>query len=494
MAGPLLLGVDVGTTNLKVAAVEPGGRVIAVARRSMVVHRPAPGAAEFDLDAVDRDLVAALAEVAAAVDAGRIAALGVVSIGESYVGLDAGGRRVTPCPTWYDRRTVRGRDRLGLSTAAWYDRTGMVDDDIYTVHRLAWLHDTDAALARGVRLWLNVADYVTLRLSGAAVAGPSLAARSGLADRATGDWSEATLAAAGIRRDRLPRLAPAATVAGGLRAEVAARTGLPAGIPVVNAGHDHPAAGVAVGLAAPGNAIDSTGTSESLKTVLAAPLDFARSGGRFDCYPHALPGLWLLSAHVPSSGGLIDWLTRLVAGAGRPAADALMAEAAASLPGAGGVRVEPYLEGTGQPWNARDRRGSIAGLAATTTRGDLMRATLEALAAWLDLNVAAFEGLAGRRFGELILVGGGSRAALSTTIKAAMLDRPIRLPAVAEAAAAGAALVAGLGAGIFATPVEAAGVPDLGWTTVRPDADLARLYAALDLAGGLRRPFEEAAR
>lgn len=231
-----------------------------------------------------------------------------------------------------------------------------------------------------------------------------------------------------------------------------------------------------------------------LKTVLAAPLDFARSGGRFDCYPHALPGLWLLSAHVPSSGGLIDWLTRLVAGAGRPAADALMAEAAASLPGAGGVRVEPYLEGTGQPWNARDRRGSIAGLAATTTRGDLMRATLEALAAWLDLNVAAFEGLAGRRFGELILVGGGSRAALSTTIKAAMLDRPIRLPAVAEAAAAGAALVAGLGAGIFATPVEAAGVPDLGWTTVRPDADLARLYAALDLAGGLRRPFEEAAR
>lgn len=194
MAGPLLLGVDVGTTNLKVAAVEPGGRVIAVARRSMVVHRPAPGAAEFDLDAVDRDLVAALAEVAAAVDAGRIAALGVVSIGESYVGLDAGGRRVTPCPTWYDRRTVRGRDRLGLSTAAWYDRTGMVDDDIYTVHRLAWLHDTDAALARGVRLWLNVADYVTLRLSGAAVAGPSLAARSGLADRATGDWSEATLA------------------------------------------------------------------------------------------------------------------------------------------------------------------------------------------------------------------------------------------------------------------------------------------------------------
>lgn len=496
MGGPILIGVDVGTTNLKVAAVEPGGRVVAVARRPMTVRRPAPGAAEFDLDAVDRELVSALAEVAAATAPRRVAALGVVSIGESFVGLDADGARITPCPTWYDRRTLRGRERLGLDPAAWYDRTGMVDDDIYTVHRLAWLRDHEPALADAVRLWLNVADYVTLRLTGAAVAAPSLAARSGLSDRATGDWSDATLAAAGLAHERLPRLAPAATVAGGLLPEIAALTGLPAGAPVVNAGHDHPAAGVAVGLAAPGRAIDSTGTSESLKTVLLAPIDFARSRGRFDCYPHALPGLWLLSAHIPSSGGLIDWVTRLVAGLqpgaapDRAAADALMAEAAASPPGANGVRIEPYLEGTGQPWNARDRRGTIAGLGAAATRGDLMRATLEALSAWLDLNVAEFEALGGRRFAELVLVGGGARTALSTTIKAAMLDRPFRLPAAPEAAAAGAALVAGLGAGVFATPAEAAAVPDLGWETVAPDPDLATRYAALDLAGGLRRPFE----
>lgn len=492
MGGPLLLGVDVGTTNLKVVAVEPGGQVVAVARRPIVVRRPFAGAAEFDLDAVDRDLVSALAEVAGAIDPARVAAIGVVSIGESFVGLDTTGSRVTSCPTWYDRRTLCGRDRLGLTAAAWYDRTGMVDDDIYTVHRLVWLRDFDPAAAGAARLWLNVADYVTFRLCGAAVAAPSLAARSGLSDRTTGDWSDATLAAAGLSRDRLPRLAPAATVAGGILAEVAAGTGLLSGVPVINAGHDHPAAGVAVGLAAPGDAIDSTGTSESLKTVLAAPLDFARSGGRFDCYPHALPGLWLLSAHVPSSGGLIDWLTRLVAGGGpdRTAAEALMAEAAQSPPGANGIRIEPYLEGTGQPWNARDRRGSVAGLAATTTRGDLMRATLESLAAWLDLNLAEFEALAGHRFGDLILVGGGARAALSTTIKAAMLDRPIRLPAVAEAAAAGAALVAGLGAGVFATPTEAAAVPDLAWTTATPDPELARAYAALDLAAGLRGPFE----
>lgn len=482
-AGPaeLLLGIDAGTTNLKVVAATPGGRVVTVARRSVRIDRPGPGGASaFDLDQLERDLLDALAEVAAAIDPSAVIGIGVVSVGESFVGVDVEGRRVTDCPTWFDRRTTNTRPDLGLSVEDWFDITGMVDDDIYTVHRLAWRRAQGLAAERVAR-WLAVADFVVFRLTGRMVAAPSLAARTGLANRTTGRWSDTICTAAGIDADQLPALLPAATAAGGLLPEVAQRVGLRAGIPVVNAGHDHPAAGLGTGLHAPGDAVDSTGTAEALKTVVLKPLPAAATGGAaYDCYPHAVPGAWLLSGHIPSSGGLLDWLVRLFGGGASP--EMLWAEAAASPAGARGVRIAPFLEGTGAPWNERDQRGRFDGLSGETTRGDLLRAAAEAIAAWLAVNVGVFERLTGMPVERLLVVGGGARNALMNEIKAAVLERPLHLPAVSEAAALGAALVAGLSVGRFATAAEAAALGDVEWHEHRPDAVLSEAYARMDPA------------
>ncbi len=100
----LLVGIDIGTTNLKVVATRPGGRVEAVVRRPMTIDRPTVGVAEFNLDALDRDLVSSLADLVKVlagrgIDAGTITGIGIASIGESFVGLDGQDRRVTPCPT-----------------------------------------------------------------------------------------------------------------------------------------------------------------------------------------------------------------------------------------------------------------------------------------------------------------------------------------------------------------------------------------------------------
>ncbi|SEQ25281.1 gluconokinase/xylulokinase [Faunimonas pinastri] len=486
--GSVIVGIDIGTTNLKVVAARPGGHVEVVVRRSMVVDHPEPGASEFNLDALDANLVSALAELASALDAkgiapGSIAGIGVASIGESFVGLDAEGRRLTPCPTWFDRRASNTRPGWGMDAARWFDITGMVDDDIYTVHRLAWWRNRDRAEWARVRTWLMVADYVTFRLAGRQVASPSLAARSGLADRQTGDWSQAILDAAGLDRGALPLLQPSASIAGGLTPEAARATGLLAGTPVVNAGHDHPCAGLGCGLVVPGRIMDSTGTSEALKTVAPRPLSHAEvGGGRYDCYPHVVPGHFLLSGHIPSSGGMIDWLLRFLSGP-RPTpeiAALLWQSAEAAPPGSGGIRVSPFLAGTGAPWNDRERRADISFVDAQSSPGAVLRAGVEALAGWLSVNLSEFETITGCSPGTLTLTGGAAaRNPLINAIKGAMIERNFTRPDVQEAAGLGAALVAGLAVEIFATGEEAARLPDVQWHDVPFDPALAATYGEI---------------
>ncbi|SFU11762.1 gluconokinase/xylulokinase [Mesorhizobium sp. YR577] len=480
----LLVGIDIGTTNLKVVAARPGGRVEAVVRRSMVIDRPAPGAAEFNLDALDRDIVSALSELVKlltdrGIATGSIAGIGIASIGESFVGLDGQDRRVTPCPTWYDRRTANRRRDWGLSEHDWFDITGMVDDDIYTAYRIAWWRDAGAKWFTKVQTWLMVADYVTFRLCGRKVTSPSLGARSGMADRRSGAWSEKILDHVGLKADALGTLLPSATVAGGLLDEIASATGLIAGTPVVNAGHDHPCAGLGCGLVNPGRMIDSTGTSEALKTVVTRPLTYDEVGnGRYDCYPHVVPDRSLLSGHIPSSGGLIDWLVKILSGPNPSAetADLLWRDAASVAPGAGGIKIGPFLEGTGAPWNDRGRRADISFLGTQSTSGAILRAGVEGLAGWLRINLEQFEAITGTRPDVLTLTGGGARNMLANGIKAAVLERRFVVPDIEEAAGVGAGLVAGLATGVFADATQAAELADVTWRDVEIDPQLVEAY------------------
>ncbi|WP_373354729.1 L-fuculokinase [Pseudoroseicyclus sp. CXY001] len=479
-ADPILIGIDIGTTNVKAVAVGAGGRVLGVQRRRMVIHTPAPGATEFDLSALDEALIGLLSDTAAQLeaeghDAGRVAAISVAAIGESFVGLDADDRPVLPCPTWYDRRTSAYRTGTGLSAEAWFDTTGMVDDDIYTIWRMMWWRqERPEAMARAKR-WFSVSDYALYRLGGAHVAHPGLAARTGLADRHSLNWSDDQLALAGVKRDAMPRLLLQGTIAGHLTERVARATGLGAGVALVNAGHDHPCAGLGSGMIAPGTFVNSAGTAESLIALVDRPLGHAETGGgEYDCYPHAAPGRFLLSGHIPTSGAAIDWMMAHAGGA----ADA---DAAAVAPGASGVRVAPYLQGSGSPWNRRDARLRMDGIDAGTGGAELIRATYEGLAAWLSISLARFEAQTGQAPAELMLTGGGSRHAAYTAIKAALLDRTLVASDVPEAAGIGAAMVGGLAVGVWDSAEEAARAvtADMETRRIAPDPDLRAAYAPL---------------
>lgn len=484
---PILVGVDIGTTNLKAVAIDRHRKVLTVQRRPMVIATPLPGAAEFDIAALDRALHDVLsATVIALTEAGyrpaQIAAVSIDAIGESFVALDSDDRPVLPCPIWYDRRTARYRSETGLDPRSWYDTTGMVDDDIYTIWRILWWKRRLPDVAGRVARWFSVADYAVYRLAAAHVANPSLAARTGLADRTTLDWSDGHLAIAGLDRGALPRILPQGKVAGHLSAEAASRTGLTPATPVVNAGHDHPCAGLGCGVVAPGVFVDSAGTAESLITVVDAPLAWeVVNRGEYDCYPHAAPGGYLLSGHIPSSGAAIDWMIARLAGPepSGPASDRVREMAAAAPPGAEGVRVAPYLQGTGSPWNLRDERLRMAGIDRQTGPGDMLRAVYEGLAAWLCVSVAHFEAISGVRPDHLLLTGGGSRNRTYSEIKAAMLGRRLLVSNISEAAGIGAALVGGIAVGLFSDAGEAVANPAHDVVQIEPNPELAAAYDGL---------------
>lgn len=498
MAAPVtdvLIGIDIGTTNLKLLATTPSGEVLHVVTRPMVIHRPQPGWADFDLEALAEAVRSGLREVGGALpDGATVAAIAVDSIGESFVGVDADGVAITNCPTWFDRRTRNVRAEWGFDAERWYDVTGMADDDIATIYRVHWMLTHGGIDAARVERWMNVADYCVFLLSGACVAAPSLAARSGFYDRNTRGWSEELVAAVGLDVDSLPTPVEAARVAGGLRADVARGVGLRAGTPVVNAGHDHPCAGVGCRVVEPGSVMDSTGTAEAVKTVVPGPLGYrATLRGRYDCYPHAVPGRFMLSGHLPSAGGFHAWLSRLLHGdvapgqAAWPDLDGLLDLAVQSPPGANGVQVLPFLEGTGAPYNRREQTAEVLGLRGFHGRGDLVRAAYEGCAFWLDLNVETFSRIVGRRIETIIAVGGGARSELWLEIKSAFLQRPIVVPAVEEAAAFGTALVGGIAVGALGT-----GVEDLPTVPSRVMAAAPATQAAYaSVAASYRHVFEQ---
>jgi sugar (pentulose or hexulose) kinase len=478
-----LIGIDIGTTNVKVVASTLDGKTVAVEKQPTTIIRTGPGSSEFDLNSIVRAVMQSVRTITDRLpDQASIVAAGIVSIGESIVGLGGDCEPVTFCPTWFDRRTRNERKTLKLSIEDWYEPTGMIDDDIYSIWRIRWMNCSDPEMKKRVRIWVNVADYCVQLLTGEAVASPSLAARTGLMDRRTLAWSDDLVKLAELNLDSLPRLSAQAEIAGHVSSDGARRSGLAQGTPIVNVGHDHPAAAVGCGLRTSGPVMDSTGTAEALATFVPRALTFQETlGGKYDCYPGPINGHHVLSGHLPSSGSLLGWIADSLAlnngtSSTEELIEALLEEASSSPIGAGGVRVLPFLEGSGAPFNVRSRSAAIVGLKSNHGRAEIVRAALEGTAYWLRLNLNHVDAIADTCKDYLIATGGAVRNYLWLEIKAAMTGRRLRVIDVPEAAALGSAIVAGLAVGAINDDGSLPDTKELTHREVRPKAEESASY------------------
>ena len=440
-----LAGLDVGTTHTKAGVYRADGTPLAQRRAATP-----DGAGALRTTAI-RLLADCVSEAGAPPDA-----VGVASMAETGVPLDAGGDPAGELLSWRDRRAVREADRLAetLDAGAYFATTGLRLSAKLPLARWIWLRHHEPCLR--MACWANTADLVAAALTGTVATSPTLAARTGVYDIGTGAYRPELLDLAGLRPGQLPPVVSG--VAGRVTAGAASRTGLLAGTPVVIAGHDHLAAAWAAGVRAEGQVADSMGTAEALVVPVAEiPAAPAAPAGA-TVGPFVDGTSFCLVSGLPASGGLVGWLLDRIAPAGRPDRHRWFSELVGPPEGPPtGIVVQPYLYGRAAPEPDPHRTLSVHGLRPEHTPADLGRAVLEGLCMHVRWMLDAATG--GVPPGSVAVFGGPAAEPTWMWIKARLTPAPLAVLSEWQGAALGAAQLAGRAIGVPDPPVSSTAVP-----------------------------------
>jgi sugar (pentulose or hexulose) kinase len=421
----------------------------------------------------------AIAECVGAARAAGLAipgGIGVASMAEAGVALDSRGRPVGEIAAWFDPRSLPQAEWLErqIGAPAFFARTGLRPEAKYTLPKLLWLRAERPADFARLRRWAGVAELVGYRLTGELATNASLACRTGLFDVAGRRWDGELLALAGLEASQMPEVLPLGRAAGGLSAAAAARLGLPAGTPVAIAGHDHPVGAIGAAVTRPGQALDSMGSAEAALLVTREPVlteDLRLAGFSSGC--HAVDDTACLIGGLQASGALIEWFVDRFLAPGPdpdPALGDVTAEAdpgdpsryarfLALLDRAAAEPAEPlvlpYLRGRTAPQRDLSAGLEIDGLREAHGLPDLAAALVDGAAfhvRWMFEELTRISGTAPER---VRLIGGGTRVPRWLAAKAALGPGPVDLVRTGEAVALGAALVAGMAAGLYGSLPEA---------------------------------------
>jgi len=449
-----LLGIDVGTSGCKAAAYSVGGGCIASAHREYPTVHPRPGWAELDSRLVLARVKEVIAEVASKTAHDPITALCISSMGEAMTPVDRNGQVLANSILQVDIRGAEHARRLEavFGREAFYAINPNIPGPNYSLPKLLWLRDNEPALFDGAWKFLLWGDLVSVMLGGEPVTSYALANRTLLFDIREEAWSAPLLAWSGIDAERLPRPVPSGTVAGEVRADVAAELGLPAGVKIVVGAHDQCCGALGAGICTGGKAVCGMGTVECITPVYnGIPSADTMLPIGLNVEHHVLPGLYL-SFLYNQSGSLVKWFRDTFAAElqGDDVYGALMGE----MPAAPSrLLVLPHFEMTGAPDFITDSAGVIAGLRTSTERGEILKAIIEGAAFYFVESLDALRGL-GIDLSEFIATGGGAKSAAWLQIKADIYGVPFVRPRITECGALGAALLAGCATGVFSGPAE----------------------------------------
>ncbi|MBN1248969.1 MAG: hypothetical protein JXC32_15020 [Anaerolineae bacterium] len=483
-----LLGIDVGTTGCKVACFADDGRMLASAYREHRIAHPQPGWAELDATAVWAETQDAIREVATQVaeqaGADPIQAVAVSSLGEAVVPVSRDRRILAPSMLNFDVRGGAYLERLeaALSAEALYAINGNTWGNHYGLTKVLWIKEHQPVLYERTDAFLLWSSFVATMLGAEPVVDTTLANRTLLFDLEAEDWSESLLAISGIDRKKLPATAPSGTVIGTVAPNLARDLGLPAGVAIVTGAHDQCANAVGCGVIEPGRAVYGMGTYICITPVFRRRPDSRVMLDRgLNTEHHAVPGAYV-SFLYNQGGSLVKWYRDTFAAAEHRAAQAVGEDVYDQLfaelsEGPSGVMAIPHFTTTGPPDFIADAAGVIAGLRLETPRGAVLKGLVEGATFYLKDCVDKLPAT-GIRIDDFRAVGGGSKSDAWVQLSADILGRPLTRPRVTEAGALGAAIIAGVGSGVFADYPSAVGAMVVPERTFEPDMTLHHRYSA----------------
>ncbi len=482
-----VLGIDVGTGGTRALIVDQDGRVVASATQEHIPFAsPQIGWAEQHPD----DWWAACqVAVARALERARLKGDDIACVGFSgqmhgAVMLDDGGRVVRPALIWCDVRTDRQSreltEKIGAERLIQLTCNPALTN--FTLTKLLWVRENEPDKWKQVCSVMLPKDYVRYRLTGERATDMADASGTLLLDVAHRRWSSEMMEAAEINRDLLPALYESPDVCGRVCASGAAAAGLKVGTPVVAGAGDQAAGATGMGIVTPGAVSATIGTSG---VVFAATDTPALDGqGRLHTFCHAIPDRWHVMGVTQAAGLSLRWFRDqfgVCRDDGGDPYERLTEEASVAPPGCNGLLFTPYLMGERTPHLDPRARGALVGLTASHTRADVIRAILEGVAFSLRDSFTIF-GEMNVPVKRVRLGGGGARSALWRQIQADVYGHEVEIVEAEEGAAYGAALLAGVGARMWASVEEACATVVRVARTVRPDVDavakLNKHYAA----------------
>lgn len=452
-----LLGIDVGTTGCKASVFSEAGVTLSQAYQEYDFLRPQPGWAVLDSVSVWESTQTVIRSAIATTPADDpVSTLAVASMGEAMVPVTESREILGPSILNFD---ARGAEYIGSLPAfddarSLYRINGNTLASTFGLTKLLWIRDNEPALYERASLFLNWGSFIAFMLGAEPTIDYSLANRSLLFDVGREDWSDELVAAAGIDRSKLPPTAPAGTPIGRVPSDVARRLGLDSGVAIVLGAHDQVANALGAGVVDTGQAMYGMGTY-----ICAVPVfrgrreDAAMIAHGYNTEHHCVGDRFTTFLYQPG-GALVKWYRdtfaalehRAAVARGENIYDTLFAEMPEEPTR---IVALPHFTPVGPPDFVSDACGLITGLYTTTSRGEILRGLVESATyailentrglSEVDIPVSSFTA-----------VGGGSASDRWVQLSADVLGLPFTRPAVTEAGALGAAILAGIGTGVFA--------------------------------------------
>ena len=486
-----LAGIDLGSTRLKAVVYDLAGNAVAAASRPTELFHPDrehPDWAIWKPEQIWAGAAESLKEAVAKLDdPSEIRGVAVTGMGMDGVPVDAGGAWLYPFISWHCPRTAP-QQQWWLEHVGAERQFAVGGNPVWafnTALRILWMRQNEPAILDRTDKWLLIEDFVNFMLCGERATDYSMASSTLLFDQHRRDYSEEILRLAGIDRGLLCDARPSGTPLGTVHAKAAEATGLPAGTPVVLGGHDFLCGALPVGAFREGVVLDVAGTWEIIVAAIDRPVltDEVRRMG------------WWIDSHVGRdtyaavgsavAADMLEWFrkqfgqeeARKAEAAGGVDWDYLMAAAQESPPGANGVMFLPHMSGATIPTPDPASMGAFVGLRNIAGKGDVLRAVVEGLNYQFLQILAGLQRGLGVKPDRLVAVGGGAQNAFWMQNKADMAGLCFETPEVAEATPLGAAILAGIGVGIYRDEQDAFEQVRKPGKVYEPRADLTAAYA-----------------
>ncbi|MDV6270868.1 xylulokinase [Rhodococcus globerulus] len=448
----MIIAHDLGTTGNKATLVDSAGTIVAAVTVHYGTDFSSGGKAEQNPEDWWKALCSATRTLLANSGVKAVDIAGVSFSGQMMgaVLLDAAGIPVRPAIIWADTRSsvqaAQLTERIGLEEA--YRITGHRLNPTYSISKVMWVRDNEPEVYSRARHLVLAKDYMIFRLTGEILTDPSDASSTNAFDQGAHRWSEDIISATGLSTDLFPVIVESATVAGTISAEAASACGLLAGTPVVVGGGDGPMAALGSGIVDEASGPyaylgSSSWVSLSSDRPLHDPLM------RTMTFNHVIPGRYVPTATMQAGGASLQWIADVLAPDERGRFERLLGGAAEVAASDDGLFFLPHLLGERSPYWDPNVRATFVGLARHHGQEHLTRAVVEGVAFNLHTCLKAFREN-GAKTDRVDVIGGAANSIPLLQILSDVWGVSVRRRAlVDEATALGAAIVGGVGVGLF---------------------------------------------